>query len=33
MSRRLAREAYRVGVNILWYSFNHYLAETREHRK
>ncbi|MFP4139465.1 MAG: DUF4159 domain-containing protein [Phycisphaerae bacterium] len=33
MSRRLARESYRVGVNILWYSFTHYLAETREYRK
>ncbi len=33
MSKRLARESYRVGVNVLWYSFTHYLAETREYRK
>jgi hypothetical protein len=33
LSKRLARESYRVGVNVLWYSFTHYLAETREYRK
>ena len=29
----LAKGAFHMGVNIIYYSFTHYLAETRKYRK
>ena len=33
MSRDLANASYRLGVNIVYYSFTNYLDLTRKHRK
>ncbi len=33
ISPHLARSAYQLGINIMYYSFTHYLEKTREYRK